>query len=136
MVHLHVALGEEPAREPALLPAAGFERDSDLAAGWSAQQSGAGHGAAGTGQVVMPSNTPGFLLRSEAVERYGRRRNLDVGNVPYYYAFGIFKIAVVLQQIYVRYHRGQTKDARFAAFEQGAELLFWRAKQVTESGRV
>ncbi len=93
-------------------------------------------GAAGAGQVVMPSNTPGFLLRSEAVERYGRRRNLDVSNVPYYYAFGVFKIAIVLQQIFVRYHRGQTKDARFALFEQGAELLFWRAKQATETGTV
>ena len=44
--------------------------------------------------------------------------------VPYYYVFGLFKIAVVLQQIYYRYHVGQTKDARFANFEQVAEMLF------------
>ena len=80
----------------------------------------------------MPSNTPGFLTRREAVERYGTRRDVDVSNVPYYYVFGIYKIAVVLQQIYYRYHVGQTKDQRFQFFEQGAEMLFWRAKEASE----
>lgn len=91
-------------------------------------------GGPGQGQVGMPSNTPGFLTRRAAVERYGRRRGVDVGNIAYYYVFGIFKIAVVLQQIYYRYHVGQTKDQRFALFEQGAEMLFWRAKEASEGG--
>jgi len=91
-------------------------------------------GGSGAGQVVMPSNTPGFLTRRAAVERYGQRRGIDVSNVPYYYVFGIFKIAVVLQQIYYRYHVGQTKDQRFAPFEQGAEMLFWKAKEASETG--
>jgi len=85
----------------------------------------------GSGLVTMPSNTPGFLSRREAVERYGRRRGVDVSNIAYYYVFGLFKIAVVLQQIYYRYHAGQTKDARFANMEQGAEMLFWRAKEAS-----
>lgn len=89
-------------------------------------------GNPGQGQVVMPSYTPGFMTRREAVAHYGKRRNIDVSDVPYYYAFGIFKIAVVLQQIYHRYHLGQTKDERFKFFEQGAELLFWKAKEVSE----
>jgi len=89
-------------------------------------------GGAGQGQVGMPSNTPGFLTRRAAVERYGKRRGVDVSHVPYYYVFGIFKIAVVLQQIYYRYHVGQTKDQRFQFFEQGAEMLFWRAKETSE----
>jgi aminoglycoside phosphotransferase (APT) family kinase protein len=92
----------------------------------------ASEGAVGSGQVGMPSNTPGFLTRREAVERYGKRRGVDISNVPYYYVFGIFKIAIVLQQIYYRYHVGQTKDQRFQFFEQGAEMLFWRAKEVSE----
>jgi aminoglycoside phosphotransferase (APT) family kinase protein len=80
----------------------------------------------------MPSSVPGFLTRREAVERYGRRRNIDVGTVPYYFVFGLFKIAVVLQQIYVRYHRGQTKDERFAALDQVAEMLFQMAASRAE----
>jgi len=88
--------------------------------------------APGQGTVGMPSNVPGFLTRRDAVARYGQRRGVDVSDVPYYYVFGIFKIAVVLQQIYYRYHVGQTQDERFASFEQGAELLFWRAKERSE----
>jgi aminoglycoside phosphotransferase (APT) family kinase protein len=84
--------------------------------------------------VGMPSNTPGFMTRAEAVQHYAKRHGIDVSNVPYYYVFGLFKIAIVLQQIYHRFHLGQTKDERFRGFEQSAELLFWRAKQATESG--
>lgn len=90
----------------------------------------------GAGPVGMPSNTPGFLTRAEAVERYGRRRGVDVSHVPYYYVFGLFKMAVVLQQIYHRYHLGQTKDERFRTFEQAAEILFYRAKEAAERGTV
>ncbi|HUI28116.1 MAG TPA: phosphotransferase family protein [Candidatus Kryptonia bacterium] len=93
----------------------------------------AGEGIGGGGQGGMPSTVPGFLTRREAVERYGQRRGVDVSNVPYYYVFGLFKIAVVLQQIYHRFHLGQTTDERFRSFEQLAELLFWMAKSRSES---
>lgn len=80
----------------------------------------------------MPSGVPGFLTRREAVERYCKRRGIDAGVVPYYFVFGLFKIAIVLQQIYHRYHLGQTKDARFAVFEQIAQMLFDMAHSRTE----
>jgi aminoglycoside phosphotransferase (APT) family kinase protein len=83
-----------------------------------------GEGISGASAGTMPSNVPGFLTRRAAVERYGARRGVDVSTVPYYYVFGLFKIGVVLQQIYHRYHVGQTKDARFANFDQVAEMLF------------
>jgi len=76
----------------------------------------------------MPSAVPGFLTRREAVERYGRRRGIDVSRMPYYHVFGLFKMGVVLQQIYYRYHVGQTKDERFQALDQIAELLFVLAR--------
>jgi aminoglycoside phosphotransferase (APT) family kinase protein len=93
----------------------------------------AGEGMGGGSQGGMPSHVPGFLTRREAVERYGKRRRVDVSHVPYYYVFGIFKIAVVLQQIYHRFHLGQTTDERFRGFEQMAELLFWMAKSRSET---
>ncbi|HUI27144.1 MAG TPA: phosphotransferase family protein [Candidatus Kryptonia bacterium] len=86
-----------------------------------------------SGQVTMPSMVPGFMTRRQAVERYGKRRGVDVGTLPYYYVFGLFKMAVVLQQIYHRYHLGQTKDQRFALFEQGAEALFEKSRQASET---
>jgi aminoglycoside phosphotransferase (APT) family kinase protein len=99
-----------------------------LLASWMERDEGLSGATAGT----MPSNVPGFLTRREAVARYGSRRGIDVSTVPYYYVFGLFKIGVVLQQIYHRYHIGQTKDARFAGFDQVAELLFTLAQSRTD----
>jgi hypothetical protein len=43
--------------------------------------------------------------------------------MPYYYVFGLFKMAVIVQQLYYRYHQGQTQDARMAGGESVAEGL-------------
>jgi aminoglycoside phosphotransferase (APT) family kinase protein len=83
-----------------------------------------GEALSGATAGTMPSTVPGFMTRRAAVERYGARRGVDVSTVPYYYVFGLFKIGVVLQQIFHRYHLGQTKDARFAILDQVAEMLF------------
>jgi aminoglycoside phosphotransferase (APT) family kinase protein len=81
-------------------------------------------GESGVGPAAMPTQTVGFLTRDEAIRRYADRSGRDVSNVAYYHVFGTFKMAVVLQQIYHRYHLGQTKDDRFAAMDQGARALF------------
>ena len=57
---------------------------------------------------------PGNLTREEVVTRYGAARNAEAVDPLYYYIYGIFKIAVIIQQIYARYHRGYTEDKRFA----------------------
>lgn len=77
----------------------------------------------------MPSTTPGFMKREEAAVRYGERSGRSIEELPYYIAFGTFKMAVVLQQIYVRYRRGQTQDERFAGMGDAAEILFRLASQ-------
>jgi aminoglycoside phosphotransferase (APT) family kinase protein len=72
----------------------------------------------------MPTQVAGFLRRGEAAARYCERGARDPKLLPYYVVFGTFKMAVVLQQIYVRYHRGQTRDQRFAGMGRAAEILF------------
>ncbi|OGP87081.1 MAG: hypothetical protein A2Y95_00120 [Deltaproteobacteria bacterium RBG_13_65_10] len=62
--------------------------------------------------------------QNEAVQHYVARSGRDMSHLTYYFVFGTFKIAVVLQQIYHRYHHGQTKDARFEPFGAVAEALF------------
>ncbi|MDX2166688.1 MAG: phosphotransferase family protein [Deltaproteobacteria bacterium] len=94
-----------------------------LLAAW--RQAGEDVGAMTAG--TMPSHVPGFLTRAEAVARYAARRGIDAATVPYYYVFGLFKVAVVLQQIYHRYHVGQTRDARFAHFDGVVAALLERA---------
>jgi aminoglycoside phosphotransferase (APT) family kinase protein len=81
-------------------------------------------GDAPVGMSPMPTQSVGFMSREEAVERYGERSGRDVSGVPYYDVFGTFKMAVVLQQIYFRFHKGQTKDERFAGLGAGAAGLF------------
>jgi len=76
----------------------------------------------------MPSRVPGFMTRAEAIARYADRSGRDVSRMPYYYVFGLFKMAVIVQQLYFRWHRGQTQDARMAGGEAVAEGLIGLAR--------
>jgi aminoglycoside phosphotransferase (APT) family kinase protein len=64
----------------------------------------------------MPTWLPGFPDRAEAIARYRERTGSDVGAVLWYQVFAAFKLAVIIQQIYIRYVRGQTQDRRFATY--------------------
>jgi aminoglycoside phosphotransferase (APT) family kinase protein len=81
-------------------------------------------GEAPAGSNPMPTQTEGFPTRREAAERYGERSGRPLDALDYYVVFGTFKMGVVLQQIYFRYHRGQTQDRRFAALGDFAESLY------------
>jgi aminoglycoside phosphotransferase (APT) family kinase protein len=81
------------------------------------------------GHDPMPTQSVGFMTRDEAAKRYCERTGSDPDALPYYVVFGTFKMAVVLQQIFFRFHRGQTQDERFAALGQAAEGLFGLASQ-------
>ena len=81
--------------------------------------------------LAAVTTAPGWLTRDEVLERYAERTNLDVSNVRFYEVFAVFKLAVVLQQIFYRYHRGQTDDARFAELDKHVELLAHMATKLT-----
>ena len=59
----------------------------------------------------------------ELVERYAARSGRDLSSIGYYHTFALFKLAVVIQQIFYRYHVGQTQDERFANFDQRVQAL-------------
>jgi aminoglycoside phosphotransferase (APT) family kinase protein len=70
-----------------------------------------------------PTVLPGSLTRQELVARYADKSGHDMSGMLIYYCFGIYKIAVIIQQIYARYVRGHTRDARFVRLnERVAEL--------------
>jgi aminoglycoside phosphotransferase (APT) family kinase protein len=66
---------------------------------------------------IGPTWLPGALTRKELVDRYAERRGLPCVDMRYYYVFGLFKIAVIVQQIYARFVRGFTGDSRFASLD-------------------
>ena len=70
---------------------------------------------------------PGWFTRDQLVERYAEKTRRDVSRIGYYEVFALFKLAVVLQQIYVRFHRGQTKDERFRHFDKRVHNLIHQA---------
>jgi aminoglycoside phosphotransferase (APT) family kinase protein len=76
--------------------------------------------------------SPGFLTRRELAERYARRRGIEVERIDWYEAFAVWKIAVIVQQIYIRFLRGQTTDTRFAIAGQRVATLIEIARSVVQ----
>jgi aminoglycoside phosphotransferase (APT) family kinase protein len=60
------------------------------------------------------TSRPGNLNREQLLERYAGKSGRMVNHAVFYYAYGLFKIAVIVQQIYGRYKQGLTQDTRFA----------------------
>ena len=66
----------------------------------------------------------GDVMSKDVVrERYALRSGLDLEHIRFYESLALFRIAVIIEQIYARYASGQTSDPRFADFESLAPLL-------------
>jgi aminoglycoside phosphotransferase (APT) family kinase protein len=72
---------------------------------------------------TLPSNIDGALTRKELVARYAERSGLNVDRFDFYYCFGLFRLAVIAQQIYYRFYHGQTKDDRFGILVVAVKIL-------------
>src|SRR5438045_4293329 len=83
-----------------------------------------------------PTALPGSLTRRELVARYAERIGRDVSGILFYYCFGLYKIAVIVQQIYARYVRGHTRDERFARLNERVAALSRMALRATETGQL
>lgn len=94
---------------------------------------------AGDAMLSMPFN-PRILMenipRRELVEIYEEKSGKQVSDIVFYYVFGLFKLAVIAQQIYFRYSRGFTKDRRFATFNLFVNSLGKIALGALESGKI
>jgi aminoglycoside phosphotransferase (APT) family kinase protein len=86
--------------------------------------------------VFGPTNRPGNLTRMEFVERWSRATGRDASNVLFYYAFALFKLAVVAQQLYKRYADGLTKEDRYAAMLAGVQAVTTSALVAVDKGRI
>jgi aminoglycoside phosphotransferase (APT) family kinase protein len=60
------------------------------------------------------THLPGNLDRRGVAERWAARTGRDVSGLVFHYAYGLFKVAVIAQQIYARFRAGKTQDPRFA----------------------
>jgi aminoglycoside phosphotransferase (APT) family kinase protein len=84
--------------------------------------------------AISPLTTgPGWPSRQDLLDRYHLKTGRALGGIAYYEVFGLFKLAVVLQQIYYRFHAGQTRDERFRDFDKRVAGLAEAARLVMES---
>jgi aminoglycoside phosphotransferase (APT) family kinase protein len=86
--------------------------------------------------VFGPTNLPGSLRRVDLVRRYEEKTGRHVGNVLYYYAYALYKLAVVAQQLYRRYKDGLTKEERYAPMLEGVRAVTTAALLAVEMGRI
>ncbi|WP_122687660.1 phosphotransferase family protein [Pseudomonas viridiflava] len=71
----------------------------------------------------QPSHAPGMLTRQQFVDYYAERAGVRIDNFDFYYTYGLFRLAGIVQQIYYRFYHGQTQDKRFAQFIHMNRLL-------------
>lgn len=65
---------------------------------------------------LQPTHLPGMLSRDEVVRYYCQRTGVSCDDFTFYRVYGVFRLVVIVQQIYYRYHHGQTTNKRFAKF--------------------
>lgn len=81
------------------------------------------------------TSQPHWYTRDQFLQRYVAQTGRDLTHIRYHEVLGIFKLAVILQQIYYRFHAGQTQDERFRTFDRRVRALIRQAAALMdESG--
>ncbi len=86
--------------------------------------------------IPSPTVLPGNPSRSELVQMYAQKSGQPINHLVFYYVYGLFKLAVIAQQIYYRYAKGLTTDKRFATLDSAAQMLCFVASQAIEKKRI
>ncbi len=92
----------------------------------------------GPATKVIPSPTlaKGNPSRIELVHLYAEKSGRNINNFVFYYAFGLFKIAVIVQQIFYRYNKGFTKDEKFAKLDKACAMFIQMGWQAIQKNKI
>ena len=80
----------------------------------------------------MPTHVEGAFRRREFVAHYGQVSGRQMDHFDFYHGFGLFRLIVIVQQIYYRYYHGQTQNPRFKKYAAGVAVLERAARRVIE----
>ncbi|MEH7076770.1 phosphotransferase family protein [Neobacillus drentensis] len=86
----------------------------------------------GLGKAPITAVHDGFFTRKEFIDLYAKKSGRDITSFNFYLTFAYFKLAVIGQQIYYRYKKGQTTDPRFANFNYFVKNLLQHAASVAD----
>jgi aminoglycoside phosphotransferase (APT) family kinase protein len=78
----------------------------------------------------QPSHLPGMPTRDEFVAKYLEKSGVRCDDFTFYEVFGLFRLAVIIQQIWARYRAGQTTNPAFAGFGDACNTLINRAERL------
>ncbi|MFL5625798.1 MAG: phosphotransferase family protein [Ktedonobacteraceae bacterium] len=89
-------------------------------------------------QTVLPTVTtvPGFINRETFMQLYAQKSGRDLSSMQFYMTFAYFKLAVIIQQIYARWKKGQTQDERFAIFGERVRDVIKYAAHLSQGGKL
>jgi aminoglycoside phosphotransferase (APT) family kinase protein len=84
----------------------------------------------------QPTTAPGMWTREQVVAWYGERtgRVVTPEQWRFYEVFGLFRLAVIAQQIWYRFFHGQTHNEAYAVFGPAVAHLEQRCRRVVETG--
>ncbi len=82
----------------------------------------------------QPTHLPGMPTRREVVDYYLSKTGFSPKNWSFYQVYGLFRLAVIAQQIYLRYHRGESKNPAFRWLWFFGHYLQWRCERLLGSG--
>jgi len=81
----------------------------------------------------QPTHLKGMLTRKEVVDYYCEKMDIKVDDFTFYEVYGLFRLAGIVQQIYYRYHHGQTKNPAFKNFWIFVHYLLRRCKKAIKA---
>lgn len=84
----------------------------------------------------QPTHLPGMLTRREVVDYYRERTGRAIDNWAFYEVYGLFRLGVIAQQIYYRYHHKQTRNPAFRNLWILIHYLHWRCRRVIKQSGI
>lgn len=78
----------------------------------------------------QPTHLPGMFTRKEVIEYYCQKMNFKTNDFTFYQVYGIFRLAVIMQQIYYRFHHCQTTNPAFKNFWLLVHYMNYRCKKI------
>jgi aminoglycoside phosphotransferase (APT) family kinase protein len=86
--------------------------------------------------LPSPTVMEGNPSRTDLVQEYALKSGKSIDKLVFYYVYGLFKIAVIAQQIYYRYKHGHTQDPKFAHLNKASELCCNTAWQAIQKNKI
>lgn len=78
----------------------------------------------------QPTHLKGMLTRKEVIQYYCSKTGVNAEDFSFYEVYGLFRLSVIAQQIYYRYHHKQTRNRAYKHYWFFVHYLLHRCKRI------